>query len=310
MHTFLEGGLYHYDKYIGYFYNMPIVEPCIRPPSEAESLLLQVTCGCSCNSCSFCGAYANKPFRIKPMAEIIADINEYSAYYPHVKKVFLMDGDALVLGNNKLLPILLRIREKLPQVNRVSSYANGFQITGRSQHELKDLYDHGLKLIYMGLESGSQEILNACSKKATVEQMVDAVTLADAAGIKTSLMILLGLGGKKNSRKHIEASAAAINKMQPQYLSFLSLMIIPGTLLHAQIQQGLFAPLDAHDFLKETYEMLKLLDLKRTQFYANHASNYVPLSGRLPQGKEEMLALLEAAIEGKVRMKPEEFRGL
>ena len=289
---------------------MPIIEPSIRPPSEAQSLLLQVTCGCSCNSCSFCGAYTDKAFRVKPMPEIIADINDYARYYPDVKKLFLMDGDALALSNSKLLPILARVREKLPQVNRVSSYANGFQITQRSHDELKDLFDNGLKLVYMGLESGSQEILDNCNKKATVRQMVDAVGHARDAGIKTSVMVLLGLGGKEGSRMHIEESAKAINAMQPAYLSFLSLMIIPGTLLYRQARQGLFEPLGALDFLKETYEILKLLDLKRSQFYANHASNYVPLSGRLPQGKQEMLALLESAMEGKVGMKPESFRGL
>jgi len=289
---------------------MPIIEPCIRPPSEAESILLQVTCGCSSNTCTFCGAYQSKPFRIKPLDEIYADIDYYAAHFAHVNNLFLMDGDALVLDNKKLVPILARIREKMPQIRRIGSYANGYNITSRTAYELAELYAHNVKLIYIGLESGSQEILDLCNKKAAVRQMIDAVRNASLAGIHSSVMVLLGLGGTERSRQHIVDSAAAINEMQPRYLSFLSLMIIPGTDLDKQIKRGGFTPLDARGFIAETYEMLKLLNLKRTQFYANHASNFLPLAGRLPQSQNGMIALCEAALSGKIRLKPEFFGGL
>jgi radical SAM superfamily enzyme YgiQ (UPF0313 family) len=147
---------------------MPIIEPCFRPPSEAESILLQITLGCSCNTCAFCGAYKDKRFRIKPVSEIFSDIDYYSACYSDIKKLFLMDGDALVVNNAKLIPILDRVSQKLPRVIRVSSYANGFNITDRTSEELRDLSGRRLKLIYLGLESGCQEILDWCGKKSTV----------------------------------------------------------------------------------------------------------------------------------------------
>jgi radical SAM superfamily enzyme YgiQ (UPF0313 family) len=289
---------------------MPIIEPCIRPPAEAESILLQVTCGCSSNNCTFCGAYQNKQFRIKPLTEICADIDTYARHYPDVRKLFLMDGDALVLSNAKLVPILQRVQMRLPQVKRISGYANGFNITDRSPGELAELHAHNLKLVYIGLESGCQAILDRCNKKATVRQMVDGVTMAATAGISTSLMVLLGLGGKRDSIRHCEDSAAAINAMQPRYLNFLSLMIIPGTPLHAQMEQGAFEPLDSHGLLIETFEIVRRLELNQTLFFANHASNYLPLTARLPQGKEELLHTLDAAIHGKLQLKPEFLRGL
>jgi radical SAM superfamily enzyme YgiQ (UPF0313 family) len=290
---------------------MPIIEPAIRPPSEAESILIQVTTGCSANTCTFCGGYVGKKFSIKSYEEIFSDIDYYAEYYPQtIKKLFLMDGDALVLNNNKLLPILKRIHNRLSWVSKISSYANGFNITRRSKEELIELYNHKLKVIYMGLESGSQEILTLCNKKATVDEMVKAVHMTAEVNIKTSLILLLGLGGKKRSKQHIIESAEAINKMQPYYLSFLSLMLVTGTELHDQAEKGEFEPLDSKELLIETYEILKRLDLKQTLFFCNHASNYLPLTGRLPMGKDKLLQTLDEAIKGEIGLKPEIFRGL
>lgn len=290
---------------------MPIIEPAIRPPSEAESILLQVTTGCSANTCTFCGGYVGKKFKVKSIEEIFGDIDYYAEYYPPtIKKLFLMDGDALILNNNKLLPILRRIHDKLPWVSKISSYANGFNITCRTEKELIELYDHKLKVIYMGLESGSQEILTLCHKKATVDEMVKAVQMTATVNIKTSLILLLGLGGKEHSQQHIIESAEAINKMQPYYLSFLSLMLVQGTTLFDQVKNGEFNMLDSKELLVETYEILKRLELKKTLFFCNHASNYLPLTGRLPMGKDKLLRTLEAAINGEIGLKPEIFRGL
>jgi radical SAM superfamily enzyme YgiQ (UPF0313 family) len=289
---------------------MPIIEPCIRPPAEAESILLQVTCGCSCNTCSFCGAYLDKPFRVKPRKEIFDDIDEYAREMPEVKKLFMMDGDALALSNEKLIPVLDRIALRLPNVRRVSSYANGRDIARRSDAELRELAANKLTLMYMGLESGSQTILDACDKKSTVVEMIEAVQKAARAGIATSLMVLLGLGGQRRSQEHIEASATAINAMQPRYCNFLSVMLIPGTKLYQEAQEGTFEPLDARGFLIETREILRRLDLTQTLFFANHASNYLPLEGRLPQAKGKLLGSIDAALNGTLSLKPEYFRGL
>ncbi|HCT84838.1 MAG: radical SAM protein [Candidatus Margulisiibacteriota bacterium] len=289
---------------------MPIIEPVIRPPAEANSFLLQVTTSCSANSCSFCGAYRNKPFTVKPMNEIMDDICRESGYDPDIRKVFLLDGDALVVNNSKLLPILSAVRAAFPKLTRISSYANGYNISSRTDEELQTLYDHKLRLIYIGLESGNQEILSMCNKRSTVAEMITAVNRAAQAHIKSSVIVLLGLGGKRYSRQHVIDTAKAVNKMQPRYLNFLSLMLVPGTRLFDQAKKGYFELLNSKELLEETYGMVELLELEQTIFRCNHASNYVPLEGRFPQDKEKLLAAIKAAIDGVTRLKPEFFRGL
>jgi radical SAM superfamily enzyme YgiQ (UPF0313 family) len=289
---------------------MPIIEPAIRPPSEANSFLLQVTTGCSANTCTFCGAYKGKPFTMKKMQEVVADIEEEKRFNPDTRKVFLMDGNALVIANEKLIPILKKLNELFPKLTRISSYANGDDVTRRSIAELQALSNLKLKLIYIGLESGSQTILDQCNKKPTVEQMIQAVRLAESAGIKSSVMVLLGLGGKKLSPLHVKETITALNKMQPRFLSFLSLMLIPGTEMYFQEQQGHFQELDARELLKEAHDILAGLELTQTIFRSNHASNYLPLGGRLPQDKPMLLSQLQAALQGKIRLRPEFFRGL
>ena len=200
---------------------MPIIEPAIRPPAEAGSFLLQVTTGCSANSCTFCGAYAGKPFRAKPPEEIFSDIEEERARDPNVRRVFLMDGDALALSNARLVPILGRLAAAFPMLARVSSYANGDQVARRGDDKLRELRDRKLTLIYMGLESGSQAILDRRGKRATVGEMVDAVRRAAGAGIRSSVIVLLGLGGREQSAEHVRETMRALNRMQPRYLSSL-----------------------------------------------------------------------------------------
>ncbi|MFH1428195.1 MAG: radical SAM protein [Candidatus Margulisiibacteriota bacterium] len=289
---------------------MPIIEPSIRPPAEAYSFLLQVTTGCSANSCTFCGAYKGKEFRRKDYSEIYRDIDEYAAVYPDTRRVFLMDGDALVLKNEKLLPILGKLYGSFPKLTRISSYANGYNITSRSDAELKELYDNKLRLIYIGLESGSQAILDSCNKKPTADEMVQAVLLADNAGIKSSVIVLLGLGGKNRSSEHVQATIAALNLMQPRYLSFLSLMLIPGTKMYADAVCGSFQELDSMELLRESHDILQGLEMKKTLFRSNHASNYLPLEGTLPNDKEKLLYMLKAALSGGISLKPEYLRGL
>ena len=289
---------------------MPIIEPVIRPPSEAESFLLQVTTGCSANHCSFCGAYSGKPFTIKSYEEIASDIEAGYRYYPLTRRVFLMDGDALVIKNDKLLPILEKLKYTFPKLSRISSYANGHNIISRNRQELKELYEQSLSLIYIGLESGSQKILSRCKKRSSVEEMIEAVNRAAQAGIKCSVIVLLGLGGRKSSGEHIRDTIIALNRMQPRYLSFLSLMLIPQTALYKEAQRGDFEELSSLELLKEAHDILQGLELGKTIFRANHASNYLALEGRLPHDKDALLGILQDAMKGEVALKHEFQRGL
>ncbi len=290
--------------------NMPIIHPVIRPPVEANSFLLQVTVGCSSDLCTFCGAYKSKRFRLKDEKEIWADIEHHAYWHKNTRRIFLMDGDALVLNNEKLIPILKKLQESFPLLTRVSSYANGYNITARSKEELEELSANKLTLIYIGLESGSQAILDQCRKKSSAQEMITAVQMATSADIKSSVIVLLGLGGKKHSAEHIKETIVALNHMQPRYLSFLSLMVIPGTPLEDEINRRQFEELTSDELLGELYEILKGVELKKTIFRSNHASNYLPLEGSLPKDKEKLLTTIENALKGNVRLRPEFFRGL
>ena len=258
----------------------------------------------------FCGAYKSKPFRVKDHEEVFADIHEFASHYADTRRVFLMDGDALVLSNRKLIPILECLNQSFPKLSRVSSYANGSNILNKSDEDLVELYEHKLRLIYMGLESGCQNILDRCGKSSSVEEMIDAVHRANEAQIKSSVIVLLGLGGKKSSEEHVSCTIDALNKMQPRYLSFLSLMVIPGTPLDAEVRGGNFKELNSFELLKESYDIIKGLDLKKTIFRSNHASNYLSLEGTFPKDKERMLSVLKSALGGDIGLRPEIFRGL
>ena len=289
---------------------MPIVEPVIRPPAEADSFLLQVTLGCSADHCTFCGAYKTKPFRVKDPQEIFSDIDRYARRYPDTRRVFLMDGDAIVLTNRQLVPILEKLEQAFPRLARVSSYANGSNITRKSDSELEELFAHKLSLITMGLESGSQRVLDQCKKTSNMLEMIEAVQRAERARIKASVIVLLGLGGKKYSTEHVRGTIEALNAMQPRYLSFLSVMVIPGTPLADDVRRGVFTELDPMELLQEAYAMIQGLELRHTLFRSNHASNYLALEGTLPKDKPVLLKALKAAIDGEVRLRPDFTRGL
>lgn len=289
---------------------MTIIEPIIRPPAESDSFLLQLTTGCSANNCSFCGAYLGKPFKIKDFKEIVADIERGRVLYPDTRRVFLMDGDALAVPDERLIPVFEKIKESFPKLTRISSYANGYNITGRTDKDLKILYEHKLRLIYIGLESGNQDILDHCNKSSGVDEMIRAVNRCAKMRIKSSVIVLLGLGGRRYSKNHVRDTIIALNKMQPRYLSFLSVMLIPGTLMHKEAKRGKFEELGALELLKESSDILKGLLMEKTVFRTNHASNYLPLEGRLPKDKDNLLDIIELALEGKVNLRPEFSRGL
>ena len=289
---------------------MSLEEPVFRPPSEAESFLLQVTVGCSSDTCDFCGMYKMKTFRVKDPAEVSSDIDHYARRYPATRRVFLMDGDALVLSNSKLIPILDKLGQAFPQLTRISSYANGSNVTRKTDAELAELAFRKLTLIYMGLESGSQAVLDRCKKASCVREMVEGVRRAEAARIRSSVMVLLGLGGRKHSAEHIRGTIEALNAMQPRYLSFLSLMIVPGTPLAGILLQGGFEELSAKELLRECYELVGGLELQHSVVRSNHASNYLPLEGSLPKDKPALLQALKAALDGKTDLRPGFARGL
>ena len=289
---------------------MAIIEPVIRPPAEATSFLLQVTLGCSANDCDFCGAYLGKNFRIKNNEEIFKDIELARRRNPEIRKVFLLDGDALVVKNERILPIFKKLNEAFPKLTRISSYANGYNITRRSLADLNALYQQKLRLIYIGLESGSQDVLDFCHKPSSAEEMIEAVQKAEQAHIKSSVIVLLGLGGRKCSSIHVAETIEALNKMQPTYLSFLSVMVIPGTPLHEKVRSQEFKELNPDELLKEMHDIVKGLELHKTIFRSNHASNYLPLEGTFPKDKEKILNILALALQGKVQLRPEFLRGL
>lgn len=284
----------------------------IRPPSEARSYILQVTYGCSHNRCTFCDTYLDKPFRVRPVEEVFEDIALAGHLLPHTRRVFLADGDALALSTRRLIPILDALTSAFPRLERVSSYANTRDLLRKSASDLELLRRKKLEIVYVGLESGSDEVLRRVRKGATADQMVEGVRRARAAGMRASIIAILGLGGPELSSEHAEATGRAVSQMDPEYFSMLSLMLVPGTDLHRQWQTGEFQLLGPEAMLAELRHVIGHLDgLSHCIFRTNHASNYLPLAGTLPRDKAHLLATLDRALaQGKSALRPEAWRAL
>jgi len=284
----------------------------IRPPSEAESYLLQITYGCSHNRCTFCGTYADKPFQVRPVDEVLEDIALASRRIPDVRRVFLCDGNALVLDMERLSTVLHALNAAFPLLRRISIYANARDILAKSESDLAVLREKGLELIYLGLESGCDEVLRRVDKGATAADMIAAVNRAKRAGMRVSVIALLGLGGTELSDRHADGTAEAVNAMDPQYLSMLTLMLVPGTPLHRQWQAGEFHLPEPEALLGELRRVIAGTEgLTRCVFRTNHASNYVPLAGTLSRDKPRLLDTLDAALaRGKKAFRPEAWRAL
>jgi radical SAM superfamily enzyme YgiQ (UPF0313 family) len=283
---------------------------CIRPPSEAYSILLQVTVGCSHNKCTFCGTYTGKRFRIKDDEVILSDILFASKYMKRQDRVFLMDGDALIIPQKRLLWILDQIKEHLPWVRRVGAYANAKSIKMKSLEELKALRENGLGILYLGVESGDDEILKKIRKGTTAENLVNMGRKVKEAGIKLSVTVLIGIAGRERSLEHARATGRLLSAMDPNYVGALTLMLIPGTPLYEEYEQGGLELPDQREFLRELREMLAHTNLSRGLFFSNHASNYLPVKARLPKEKQEALALIDAALSGRIDLRPEWMRAL
>jgi len=282
----------------------------IRPPSEADSIIFQVTVGCSHNKCSFCGTYRKEIFRLKDEVIIDEDLDFARRFCQRQKRIFLADGDVLSLPQQKLVRLFTRIRSKLPHVNRISLYGNARNIIRKTAAELAELKRLGLARVYMGLESGHDPTLLAINKGANAETMIKAGSLVKATGIFLSVTVLLGIAGKENSLAHARETGRVISVMQPNQVGALTLMLLPGTPLYQQDDSGNFQLPDQAGLLKELAVMIENINLERIQFQANHASNYLPINCRLPRDKETVLAKINQAIAGNMTLKPEYLRAL
>lgn len=282
----------------------------IRPPSEALSILLQVTLGCSHNKCTFCGTYKDKRFTIKDDQTIMADIRFASKYMGNQHRLFLMDGDGLIIPQRKLVWILEMIKEHLPWVRRVGAYANAKSVKMKSDEDLLELKEKGLGILYLGVESGDNQTLRKVCKGTTAENLIKQGQRIKAAGIKLSVTVLLGIAGRANSLKHARATGRLLSAMDPNYIGALTVMILPNTPLDDDCRAGRFELPDTRELLLELREMLKHTHLSGGLFMSNHASNYLPVKARLPKDREKTLALIDAALRGEIDLKPEWMRGL
>jgi radical SAM superfamily enzyme YgiQ (UPF0313 family) len=283
-----------------------------RPPSEAESLILQVTVGCSYNRCTFCGAYQGKSFRIKSFEEVKGDIDEASSYHPWVQRVFLADGDALIIPQKELLRILDYLKIKLRKLGRVGIYANAKDILQKDVEELKALKDRGLGIIYLGLESGDREILKRIKKNATIDQLVRAARRVKESGILLSVTVILGIGGIEYSEAHAEATGKVLSEMDPDYVGALSLMVVTGTPIEKEIETGKLVLPTPFGLIQELETMIKNCNFTQCFFASNHASNYLPLRIRMPEEKEEALRRIREVLRRKdpALLRPEYLRAL
>lgn len=281
-----------------------------RPPSEANSILLQVTRGCSHNKCSFCRMYEGTRFSIKDDTVIMGDIEFAATYCRNQDRLFLCDGDALIIPHLRLVTILTAIRKQLPWVTRVGTYANTKSIKMKTPEQLAELRDLGLTIAYMGLETGDDQTLKALNKGADSSQMIAMGKKIRAAGIKLSITVLLGIAQQERSLIHARETGRVLSAIDPEFVGALSLMVVPDTPVYDDWQQGKFILLGAEEMLEELGEMLASTELSNGYFHANHASNYLPIKAKLPEDKAATLKLIERTLQGKVNLKPEHMRAL
>ncbi len=283
----------------------------IRPPSEADSLLLQVTVGCSHNRCTFCGSFKDKRFRIKTVEEIEEDILE-AARLGRWERVFLCDGDALIIPQGKLAAILGAIRTHLPGVQRIGLYGNAKSILKKSVEELTDLRELGLGMVYLGVETGNEDLLKQIGKGADYRRMVEAGRRVKDAGILLSVTVLLGIGGNEGGRRHAVDTARILTDMDPDFVGALTVMLVKGTPLYEDWRSGAYQLPEAFSCIEELGIMIANVRLTNCFFTSNHASNYLSLRARLPEEREKVLALIDTVLKGGDRrvLRPEYFRGL
>ena len=283
--------------------------PLFRPPSEAKSVIVQATIGCSHNKCTFCGSYKMKRFREKSIEEIRKDLRILREFYPDATRMFLADGNAFCISTEKLLKILKMAKEIFPKLERISIYASPTDVLEKSDEEIRTLAENGLKLVYLGVESGDDVVLREVKKGATSEEILKAGRKLIENGIKLSVTAILGLGGKRRSEKHAIKTAKLLNRMKPHYTALLTLIVVEGTPLHKKVLNGEFELLSKEELLLELRRIVELLNYE-TVFRANHASNYLPLKAKLPEEKEELLRTIDYALKHPEILKPDHLRAL
>lgn len=273
---------------------------------------MQVTYGCSHNECIFCCTFLDKPFQARPAAEVMEDIRMAGSHMPETRRVFLADGNALVLSNRRLVSILGALDQAFPRLERVGIYGNAQDILRKTDEELKELLESRLSIIYLGLESGNDEVLRRAKKGATSQEMIDAVKKAQEAGLAVSVIAVLGLAGVDLWHQHAVDTGQAVSAMDPAYFSLLSLMVVPGTELHRLVTAGEFVVPEPLEMLKEMRVIIENMErVSHCVFRTNHASNYLPLAGTLAQDKERLLLTIDRALgEGESVLRPEFLRAL
>lgn len=282
-----------------------------RPPSEARSYLLQVTMGCTHNECTFCSMYRDKPFRVRDIDEVIEDLHMARRYYQYIDKVFLCDGDALCLSNEKLLYIISKIYEILPEVSRVSTYGAPKDVLSKTDEELIALKEAGLEFVYIGAESGSDIVLKDIKKGATRAEIIEAVQKIERAGLKASVTFISGLGGRKNWREHAVETGTMISQLGASYVGVLTLLLDPSAPMYKDLMDGTFELLTAEEVVEETMLMMENIDVPKDKpcvFRMNHATNYVALKGNLPEDKDMFMAQLDYASKHQEVFRDERFR--
>lgn len=284
--------------------------PVYRPPGEWRSFLVQATIGCSHNGCTFCGMYKQKKFRVRPLEDIIGDIREAACFYDRYEKVFLCDGDAIAMDTEDLLTIIREIKKDFPYCRLISTYAGPKSTLKKSVEELRMLREAGLGRAYLGIETGMEALLRSTNKGVSRAEMLEAGTRLREAGIDLWGIILIGLGGKPLSMENARETAKLVNEMRPNHISAMNYTPVEGTKLGNQALRGEFQVLSAAESLRETGELIRHLDVERMHFTSDHASNYLPLKGTLSEDREKLLALIDGALEGSVRIRGEHNRGL
>jgi radical SAM superfamily enzyme YgiQ (UPF0313 family) len=283
-----------------------------RPPSEAESLILQVTIGCSHNKCTFCGSFKDKKFRVRSLEEVREDVEEAKQYARYVKKVFIADGDALIIPQKMLVPIMELVRDSFPKLERIGVYGNTKSILKKSVEELKVLKDLGVGIIYLGVESGDQVVLDRVCKGTLLDKTAEAAARVKEAGIILSVTVLLGLGGVERSAIHAEETGKFLSRIDPDYAGALSVILVPGTVLADEVKKGTFKVPDPYQLLEELYIMIDNTNVTHMFFASNHASNYLPVKGWLPENKEKLLKAIRQVLDQRDPsvLRPEYMRAL
>ena len=274
-----------------------------RPPSEAYSLIVQCTLGCSHNKCAFCIMYKDKKFSINPIEQVLSDLAEARRLYRRIERIFLADGDALILPMDYMLQVLDYIHENFPECERVSAYASTKAIMRKTDEELRTLRERGLAMVYIGLETGNEALLKKYDKGVTVEQIIEHTLRAKAAGMITSITAINGMGGKEQSEIHAIETAQALSRIKPDYIAMLTLRVYTGTPLHDWIERGELTMLGPKELAAENRILLQHIDSEGSIFRSNHASNYLPLKGTLNRDREALIEQIDRALAGEVRFR-------